>query len=81
MDNYKKWFIFSPVGLALIGFGASMLGHSIELKVENTGFITWFIWGTLSLIVLNAGVAIFAEAVKARVMHELRGESKMGTRK
>jgi hypothetical protein len=72
MDNYKKWQLFSPLGLALIGFGASMLGHSIQLKVEDAKTITWFVWGTCSLIVFNAGIAIFAEAVKARVLYELR---------
>jgi hypothetical protein len=72
MNNYKKWLLFSPLGLALIGFGASMLGHSIQLKVEDAKTIIWFAWGTLSLIVLNAGVAVFAEAVKARVLHELK---------
>jgi hypothetical protein len=74
MDNYKKWLIFSPLGLATIGFGASLLGHSIQLKIEEAKLLAWFLWGTCSLIVLNTGIAIFAEALKARVLYEMQKE-------
>jgi hypothetical protein len=72
MNNFKKWQILSPLGLTLIGLGASLLGHSIGLKSAGTSVVTWFVWGTASLIVLNSGVAIFAEGVKARVLYELK---------
>jgi hypothetical protein len=72
MTHFQKWQRFAPLGLATIGFGASLLGYSIQIKTEGAPTLTWFIWGTLSLLVLNAGVAVFGDAVKHRVLYELR---------
>ena len=63
--------VLSPVGLALIGFGASVTGYAVELRVQNAAFGTWFFWGTAGLVLLNSGVACFGEAVKHRVLLEL----------
>ena len=71
MSHLQTWRLYAPLGLALIGLGASLLGHSIELKIEGVALITWFIWGTSSLAVLNAGVAVFGEAVKHRALYDL----------
>ena len=70
-NHLQKWRLFSPLGLALVGLGASILGHSIELKTTGATFMSWFVWGTMSLIVLNAGLAVFGDAVKHRVLFEL----------
>lgn len=66
-DNYEKWNSFSLLGLLIIGFGLSLTGHAIVCKSQGR---SWFIRGTLGLIVTNAGVAIFGEAVKARALYE-----------
>lgn len=71
-DLRKKWLILSPLGLALIGFGASLLGYAVELKTTGAALLSWFVWGTVSLVVLNAGVAVFGEAVKTRILFELK---------
>ena len=71
-QHYKTWRRLAPLGLGTVGFGASLLGHAVQLKTEKAGFVTWFAWGTLSLVVLNAGLAIFGEAVKHRVLLELK---------
>lgn len=72
MTHLTTWRIFSPLGLALVGFGASLLGYSIELKTTGANELVWFIWGTVSLIVLNAGLAVFGDAIKHRVLYELQ---------
>ncbi|MCA9840316.1 MAG: hypothetical protein KC422_25620 [Trueperaceae bacterium] len=72
MTHFQKWRLFSPLGLTLIGLGLSLLGHSIGLKLQGNSTLIWFSWGTLSLIVCNAGIAIFAEGVKARVLFEVQ---------
>jgi len=77
-QHLQKWQRFSPLGLALVGMGASMLGHSIELKTTGATFITWFSWGTISLVVLNAGLAVFGDAIKHRVLFELSHEQNDG---
>jgi hypothetical protein len=71
MTSYQKWLVFAPLGLATIGLGASLLGHSIGLKVQGASTLVWFIWGTVSLIIFNGGIALFGDAVKHRVLYEL----------
>lgn len=75
MTQLHKWRLLAPSGLATIGFGASLLGHSIELKTTGAPLAQWFLWGTLSLVVFNSGIALFGEAVKARLLYEL-GQAK-----
>lgn len=69
-EHYENWSWLSPLGLLLIGMGASIIGHAATIKGEKRGFWGWFIQGTLGLIVLNAGVSIFGDAVKHRALYE-----------
>lgn len=68
--DYKRWYLLSPLGLCLTGLGFSMLGDAILAKASANSFSEWSYYGTLSLIVINAGVCIFAEGVKHRVFYE-----------
>ena len=74
MTHFLKWRLFAPLGLLVIGLGASLLGYAIELRIVGAGFPVWFLWGTVSLIVLNSGVALFGEAVKHRALYELKAD-------
>lgn len=67
MQHHRKWQLLAPVGLAMIGFGLSVLGDTIERKSKGRA---WFWRGTLSLSVINAGVCIFGDAVKERALYE-----------
>ena len=71
-EHYEQWSRLSPIGLLVIGAGASMIGHAATLKGKNKGFWGWFLMGSLGLIVLNAGVSIFGEAVKHRSLYEVQ---------
>lgn len=68
MNSLRKWQIFAPLGLTLIGAGISLTDHASFLKSQGE---PWFWLGTLGLVVLNSGVALVADAVKNRVMYEL----------
>lgn len=70
-EHYKKWRLLAPVALGTVGFGASLLGYAVELRTRRAGFVTWFAWGTVSLVVFNSGLAMFGEAVKHRVLFDL----------
>ncbi len=69
-EHYEQWDALAPRGLALIGFGMSITGQAIGAKAKGKPFWRWFLVGTLGLIVLNSGVAIFGEAVKHRALYE-----------
>ena len=67
----RLWKVLAPLGLALIGFGVSVTAHAVELRIAGAALGTWFGWGTVGLIILNSGVAVFGEAVTRRVLAEL----------
>lgn len=68
--HYDKWKWQAPLGLTAVGFGASLLGHASNMKATNTSTWKWVAAGTASLVVLNAGLSLFGDAVKHRALHE-----------
>ena len=52
------------VGLLLIGTGASTVGYTASLHANHAGLWDLIAWGTLGLIIINAGVCFFGDAVK-----------------
>lgn len=71
MENvFYKWLVEVVGGLLLIGFGLSLFGQSVIYKSKGEAVRKWFWWGTVSLIVINAGICIFGDAVKNRIVYE-----------
>ena len=69
--HYRQWRWQAPLGLLAVGTGASMLGHATLKKADpDTTPWSWMIAGTSSLIVLNAGLCLFGDAVKHRMHYE-----------
>ena len=64
---FRRWLLLAPTGLALIGFGLSLLGEATLAKFAGQ---SWFWPGTLALIVTNSGVVLFGESIKARWAYE-----------
>ena len=60
---FKKWFWFAVIGLALNGFGLSVVGEAIIAKFKGEA---WFLLGTLGLILINSGLCFFGTAVGLR---------------
>ncbi len=73
-EHYEQWSRLSGLGMLLIGGGISVVGHAIWLKVKERGFFRWFFAGTLGLAILNAGLAVFGDAVKHRALYEVQLE-------
>lgn len=71
-DHYEKWNQLAPLGLLLIGGGFSIASYAGIRKGKGKG---WFFIGTLGLIMMNAGIAIFGESVKARTLYEMKLEA------
>ena len=62
--NYK-WLLLSIIGLLLVGFGLSIFGEAIILKIKNNG--NWFLWGTISLITVNSGLCFLGQAIIEKI--------------
>ena len=69
--HYTKWRWQAPLGLLAVGTGASMLGHATLKKADpDESAWAWIAAGTGSLIVLNAGLCLFGDAIKHRMHYE-----------
>lgn len=68
MQNRRtKWLLFAPLGLTLIGLGTSVTQDAATRKAAGQ---SWFWRGTVGLCILNAGIALFGDAVKERALME-----------
>jgi hypothetical protein len=74
MTPRVKWLVCSPLGLALIGFGLTLVTDAARAKGAGE---PWFWYGAVALVVFNAGIAVFGEGVKNAVLMSLerRGSS------
>ena len=71
MTSRVKWLVFSPLGLALIGFGLTLVSDAARAKSAGE---PWFWYGTLALVVFNTGVVFFGEGVKNAVLVSLESK-------
>ncbi len=69
-QHYQKWKTLAPLGLLATGLGASGIGQSTLMKGRDTPTWKWVAAGTASLVVLNAGLCLFGDAVKHRALYE-----------
>lgn len=68
----NKWLIASGGGLALVGLGLCLFSEASHLKNGGADVASWVFAGTLSLIVINGGLAIFGQGVvfKTQLEHK-----------
>ena len=77
MTHKKKWLLFSPAGLVVVGAGACLVGWASKLKNDGAPTATWVVAGTAALTVFNAGLSLFGRGVVEKVLYEVR-ENKPG---
>lgn len=70
--HFNNWLWQAPLGLILVGFGLSLFGQAVIIKSRGESVKRWFIWGTASLIFINAGLCIFGDSIKHRVLYEIK---------
>lgn len=68
--HYKRWLIQAPVGLVIIGFGASLIAEAAMLKASGGETWSWVGYGTIALVVFNSGISVFGGAILHRVRYE-----------
>jgi hypothetical protein len=74
-SHFWHWLIEAPLGLLLIGAALSVFGQSVIYKSRGESLRKWFWWGTLSLVIFNAGICVFGDAVRHRVLYELSAKT------
>lgn len=70
-EHYQKWDELAPRGMLTLGFGLTMLGEAIIGRSKGRSFLVWFFKGTIALVAINAGLAMFGESVKHRTLYEI----------
>lgn len=70
VNHYRSWLVKAPVGLATIGFGACLIAEAAMLKYSGAMPWEWIAYGTLALVVFNAGLCVFGDAIIHRVHYE-----------
>jgi len=59
MNPKLKWYITAQIGVLMFPFGLCLFGDAVTRRINGE---PWFWWGTLSLIVINAGLGLMIES-------------------
>ena len=69
-QRFHIWRKTAPLGLMMVGLGFSLTGEAIIWKMQASPAWQWVAMGTVGLVVFNAGLSIFGDAVKRRTHEE-----------
>ena len=69
-SHYTNWLWKAPLGLAITGFGLSLLGNAILARSKGRHPAAWFSLGTIALLVCGSGLSVFADAAKDRAVSD-----------
>jgi len=66
-----RWLAFSILGLLFSGFGISLIGEAIILKLTDGA---WFWMGTAGLTTFHTGLSLFGQGIiyRVRMLQEKR---------
>jgi hypothetical protein len=81
MSIHTKWLILAPLGLVLIGYGLCVFSEAGNLKHTGSPTVEWVLLGTYSLVLINGGLSIFGQAIRYRVLMDVRRETRSSIRK
>jgi hypothetical protein len=72
MTHKKKWLVFAPSGLVVVGFGACLVQWAAAKKTAGAPTSEWVTAGTVALSVFNAGLCLFGRGVAESVLYQVR---------
>lgn len=67
---YRQWMLRAPLGLILVGMGACLIADAAMAKYGGASVAYWVAYGTFSLVVFNAGLCVFGDAILQRTRYE-----------
>lgn len=70
-DHYGVWQRLAPLGLLLVGAGTAVSADASARRTAGAPTRGWVAEGTAGLVLLNAGLSLFGEAVKRRALYDV----------
>ena len=70
-EDYRVWKRLAPLGLLLVGAGTAVSADASSRRAAGAPLARWVGEGTAGLVLLNAGLSLFGEAVKRRALHDV----------
>ncbi|SHK62157.1 hypothetical protein [Hymenobacter psychrotolerans] len=72
MTHKKKWLLFAPAGLIVVGFGTCLVQWAASKKEQGAPTGEWVAAGTVALGVFNAGLSLLGRGIVENVLYEVR---------
>ncbi|MGB0862620.1 MAG: hypothetical protein ACPGXZ_06855 [Saprospiraceae bacterium] len=63
----KRWFRYGIVSIILIGFGVSLIGEAMTMKLSGMQVMEWIALATFALIALNAIFCTFGKSTLCKI--------------
>lgn len=73
----SKWLKYSIGGIMLFSFGLCLFSEAANLKHAGKDMATWIIFGTISLICINAGLSLFGQGVIYKSQYDIKLRRKL----
>ncbi|MCE7039389.1 hypothetical protein LZG71_03350 [Dyadobacter sp. CY312] len=80
MSTRTKWMILAPFGLLLFSFGLTVLSEAAHQRRIGEPTQVWVLLGLYSLILINGGLVLFGEALRFRILLDVRRETRRSMR-
>ena len=80
MSTRTKWMILAPIGLILFSFGLTVLSEAAHQRRIGEPTQVWVLLGLYSLVLINAGLIFFGEALRFRILLDVRRETRRSMR-
>ena len=80
MSTRTKWMILAPIGLLLFSFGLMVLSEAAHQRRTGEPTQVWVVLGLYSLVLINVGLIFFGEALRFKILLDVRRETRRSMR-
>ncbi|SKB83361.1 hypothetical protein SAMN05660293_02463 [Dyadobacter psychrophilus] len=80
MSTRTKWMILAPCGLLIFSFGLTVLSEAAHQRRTGVPTQVWVVLGLYSLALINGGLVMFGEALRFRILLDVRRETRRSMR-
>ena len=80
MSTRTKWIILAPCGLLMFSFGLTVLSEAAHQRRIGVPTQVWVVLGLYSLVLINTGLILFGEALRFRILLNVRRETRRSMR-